>query len=129
MPTQRHWREIPQRYRLEASYCERCDQYFLPPRLICPRCKGRDLKTKNLSRKGKILTYTIIRVPPQTQELKTPYPVAIVETADGARVFCQVCDCDLEELKTGQEVEIVFREVMREGRTGVIMYGYKVRPV
>ncbi|RKX69118.1 transcriptional regulator [candidate division WOR-3 bacterium] len=129
MPTQRHWREIPQRYRLEGNFCPDCNRYFLPPRLVCPGCGRKELTPKKLSRKGKIVTFTVIRVPPKTQELKTPYPVAIVETEEGARLTCQVCDCEPSELRIGQEVEIVFREVMREGKTGVIMYGYKARPV
>lgn len=129
MPTQRHWREIPQRYRLEAAYCPDCQRYFMPPRLVCPDCGRKDLSAVRLSNKGKIITYTIIRVPPKTQELKTPYPVAIVETKEGARITCQICDVEPEDLKIGQEIEIVFREVMKEGKTGVIMYGYKARPV
>jgi len=84
---------------------------------------------KRLSNRGRIITYTVIRVPPKTHELTTPYLVAIVETDDGARLTCQICDSEIENLKIGQEVELVFREVMREGKTGVIMYGYKARPI
>lgn len=129
MPTQRHWREIPQRYRFEAAYCPDCKRSFLPPRLVCPDCGRKELEPKRLKNHGKIITYTVIRVPPKTHELTTPYPVAIIETDDGARLTCQICDAEIEDLKIGQEVEIVFREVMKEGKTGVIMYGYKARPI
>ena len=31
----RYWREIPQRYRLEAGKCRSCGEVYFPPRLIC----------------------------------------------------------------------------------------------
>ena len=31
----RYWREIPQRYRLEAARCNKCNEVAYPPRLVC----------------------------------------------------------------------------------------------
>ena len=37
----RIWREMPQRYRLEAAECKGCGKRYYPPRQVCPECGGR----------------------------------------------------------------------------------------
>jgi len=60
----RMWREFPQRYRLEAAQCEGCQKVLYPPRTSCPKCGGENFSTVVLPKNGKIVTYTIVRVPP-----------------------------------------------------------------
>ena len=129
MPTpSRYWREIPQRYRLEAGKCQGCGFLCFPPRLVCPRCGSREFAPVRLARSGKLLTYTIIRVPPQPFEDQAPYAVGIAELDDGARLTAQVVDCDFSELRVGLRVTLEFRKVYEEGDAGVIYYGYKFIP-
>ena len=40
----RYWREIPQRYRLEAGKCKGCGRIYFPPRLVCAECKSKDFE-------------------------------------------------------------------------------------
>jgi uncharacterized OB-fold protein len=129
MPTpSRYWREIPQRYRLEAKKCKKCGIVLFPPRLICPECKGREFEDTKLADKGKILTYTIIRVPPHQFVDQAPFAVGIAELDDGVKLTGQIVDCDFEDLKIGQRVKIEFRKVYDEGEAGIICYGYKFVP-
>jgi uncharacterized OB-fold protein len=129
MPTpSRYWREIPQRYRLEAKKCKKCRITLFPPRLICPECKGREFEDTKLAEKGKILTYTIIRVPPHQFVDQAPFAVGIVELVDGVRLTGQIVDCDFEDLKIGQKVKIEFRKIYDEGEAGILCYGYKFVP-
>jgi uncharacterized protein len=129
MPTpSRYWREIPQRYRLEAAKCKKCGAISFPPRLICPGCKAREFETIILADKGKISTYTIIRVAPQPFVDQAPYAVGIVELDDGVRLTGQIVDFNFEDLKTGARVKIEFRKIYQEGEAGVIYYGYKFVP-
>jgi hypothetical protein len=129
MPTpSRYWREIPQRYRLEANKCESCDTTYFPPRLVCPQCKKRDLLPAKLAEKGKILTYTIIRVPPHQFADQAPYAVGVIELEDGVKITAQIVDCDFEELKVGKKVRIEFRKIFQEGESGILCYGYKFVP-
>lgn len=123
-----YWREIPQRYRLEANKCQECGAIFFPPRLICPRCKRRDLKPTKLKETGKILSYTIIRVPPRQFVDQAPYAVGIVELDDGVKITAQIVDCDFEDLKIGKRVKVEFRKIFQEGESGIICYGYKFVP-
>lgn len=129
MPTpSRYWREIPQRYRLEAQKCKKCGMVLFPPRLICPECKGREFEDTKLAEKGKIFTYTIIHVPPHQFVDQAPFAVGIVELDDGVKLTGQIVDCDFEDLKIGQRVKIEFRKIYDEGEAGILCYGYKFVP-
>ena len=126
MPTpSRYWREIPQRYRLEAGKCASCGYVCFPPRLICPRCGSREFAKTKLADSGKILTYTIIRVAPHQYVDQAPYAVGIAEQDDGVKLTAQIVDCNFEDLKIGMRVKIEFRKIYEEGEAGVIYYGYK----
>jgi len=124
----RYWREIPQRYRLEANKCKKCGLVFFPPRLICPQCQNRKFEETRLAEKGKVLTFTIIRVPPQQFVDQAPYAVGIVELDDGVKLTGQIVDCDFEDLKIGKRVKIEFRKIFEEGEAGILCYGYKFVP-
>ena len=124
----RDWREIPQRYRLEAGKCRNCGFVAFPPRRVCPRCQSRSFETTRLAEAGRLITYTVIRVPPRPFADQTPYALAIVELDDGVRLMGQVVDCGFEELKIGKRVKREFRKVSEEGEAGLIHYGYKFVP-
>lgn len=129
MPTPaRYWREIPQRYRLEANKCTACEKIYFPPRQVCSLCGSLKFEPTRLAEKGKLLTYTIIRVPPHQFADLAPYAVGIVELEDGVRLTAQIVDCSFEELRIGLPVKIEFRRIYEEGEAGVIYYGYKFVP-
>ena len=129
MPSPRYWREIPQRYRLEAAKCKKCGKIFFPPRIICSGCKCKEFETINLQKEGKLLTYTIIRVAPSQFVDHSPYAMGIVELNDGVKILSQIADCDLDKLEMGQKVRIEFRKIYQEGEAGIICYGYKCVPL
>lgn len=129
MPTpSKYWREIPQRYRLEAEKCRRCGQVYFPPRLICATCGSKEFDPVKLAEKGKVLTYTVIRVPPHQFVDQAPYAMGIVELEDGVKVMAQIVDCSFNELRVGLPVKIEFRKIFEEGEAGIICYGYKFVP-
>ncbi|MBN2565124.1 MAG: Zn-ribbon domain-containing OB-fold protein [Candidatus Eisenbacteria bacterium] len=125
----RYWREIPQRYRYEAGRCVGCGEVSFPPRVACKSCGGREFETVEIAGKGKLLTYTVIRVGPSQFSDQTPYAVGIAELDDGVRLTAQVADCDFDELKVGMPVKLEFRKIRDEGEAGIICYGYKFVPV
>jgi len=129
MSSPRYWREIPQRYRMEAGKCKKCDKIFFPPRLICDSCKSREFEKINLQKEGKLLTYTIIRVAPSQYMDQAPYAMGVVELKDGVRILSQIADCDFDKLEIGMPVKIEFRKIYSEGEAGIICYGYKCVPV
>ncbi len=125
MITARYHREIPQRYRLEAGKCSSCGHISFPPRLICPECKGKTIATTTLSDEGTLLTFTVVRVASDKFSKETPFPVGIVELDDGVKITAQIADADIDELKIGQKLKIVFRKVQEDGKAGILCYGYK----
>lgn len=124
----RYWREIPQRYRLEARKCKGCGKIFFPPRLICSECHSQDMEAAKLADTGKVLTYTIIRVPPHQFMDQAPYAVGIVELDDGVKLTGQIVDCPFKDIKTGMNVKIEFRKIYEVGESGILCYGYKFVP-
>ncbi len=126
----RAWREFPRRYRLEASQCEGCSKILYPARLVCSDCGGREFSDVTLPRDGKILTFTVVRVPPAGFTEQTPLPIALVELEGGARVMVQIGDVENPDaLEIGMPIRLEFRRVSWDGEAGVIFYGHKAVPV
>lgn len=128
MPSPRYWREIPARYRLEGGRCPTCAKATYPKRRVCPECGHDGMDTITLSRHGRVVTSTTIHVAPTEFQMEAPYPMAVVETPEGARLMMQVADCDPDAVKPGLEVAFEFRRIQREGRSGILCYGHKAVP-
>lgn len=124
----RYWREIPQRYRMEAGKCKSCKEVYFPPRLVCAECGARQFETVKLSDQGKIVTYTVIRVPTSQFADQTPFAVGIVELDGGVRITSQIVDVDFDSLAIGQRVRLEFRRIQKEGNAGILCYGHKCVP-
>jgi len=129
MPSPRYWREIPARYRLEAAKCGGCGTITYPARKVCPSCRSDRHEALNLSRKGKVITSTVIHVAPSDFTMEAPYAMAVVETPEGARLMVQVVDCDPANVRPGMEVGLEFRLIRREGHGGILCYGHKGVPL
>lgn len=125
MPSPEYTRAIPQRYRLEAGKCKSCGKIAFPPRLVCPKCRGREFEKVRLSENGKIVTFTTIRVAPKQFTQEAPYTIGVIELDGGARLTAQIADCKPEDVEIGKPVRLVFRKVQEEGHSGIICYGYK----
>jgi uncharacterized OB-fold protein len=128
MAAPRYWREIPQRYRFEAARCKKCEKVHFPPRIVCAECGAREFEDYTLANQGKVVTYTIIRVPPAPFKDQSPYAVGVIELDDGVRLMAQIADCNFDQLKIGQKVRAEFRKLQEEGQAGVLQYGYKFVP-
>jgi len=129
MPSPRYWREIPARYRLEAGRCTGCGRVVFPSRRICPGCRREGMEPVTLSRRGRVVTSTVIHVSPTEFQMEAPYPMALVETPEGARLMVQVADCEPDAVRPGMEVALEFRRIRKEGRSGILCYGHKAVPV
>lgn len=124
----RTWRHIPQRYNLIGTKCTTCGKVYFPPRVICPECR-RNGKLENIQFKGtgKIHSFSIVRTPIDDFKTIAPYPVAIIELDEGAKVTSQIVDADIDNIEIGDPVEMVFRKIREDGEDGVISYGFKFK--
>ena len=125
MISPKYFREIPQRYRLEAGKCKKCGQIYFPPRLICSECKSNQFETIKLNPEGKLLTYTIIRIASDKFSIQAPYAVGIIELNDGVKLTTQLADVDFDKIKIGMKLKLVFRKIQDEGAAGLHCYGFK----
>ena len=86
------------------------------------------MESIKLTKKGKVVTSTVIHVPPDDFLNEAPYAMAVVETPEGARFMTQVVDCDPASVLPGREVELEFRRIRKEGNSGILCYGHKGVP-
>lgn len=84
--------------------------------------------TKLIGKKGKILSYSLIHIPPLGFMSQAPYPIIIVEFPDGKKRTGQLVDWTDNDLKTGTLVTAVLRRAREEDKEGVIPYGIKFKP-
>ena len=128
MPSPNYWRATPARYRLEAGRCRVCGKVVFPRRQICPQCRAEDWEEIQLSRKGKVVTSTVVHVAPDDFMMQSPYAIAVLETPEGARLMAQVVDCEPSDVRPGMEVDLEFRLIRKEGHGGILCYGHKGVP-
>jgi uncharacterized protein len=129
MEVPRHWRLKKQRYALTGEVCPHCESKIFPPRDICPEC-GRDARTEyQFSGRGEVYSYTTVSQAPAGFESSAPYTLAMVKLAEGPLVTAQLTDLDDRPVEIGMPVEMVTRRLKEDSPTGVIVYGYKFRPV
>ncbi len=128
MSVPRFWREIPQRYNLEASVCTVCEDVHFPPREVCPKCRRAsigNMERRNLSGKGTILEWTRVHKAAPGYEHQVPYVVAWIQTAEGPVLTGQIVDSEDTAIVAGADVQAVFRRLGQDGDAGVIYYGTK----
>lgn len=78
--------------------------------------------------RGSVYSYTRVLDPPAGFEESAPYYLALIRLEDGQMVTAQLTDVD-QSVAIGDKVEMVTRKLTTDGQRGVIVYGYKFRPV
>lgn len=130
MEIPRHWRLKKQRYALVGEICPHCEAKIFPPRDVCPHCSGEAKTPYQFSGQGEVYSYTVMNDAPAGFEENVPYTVAVVKLAEGPMVTAQLTDLGEEPVKIGMPVEMVTRRIRSDGNDrGMIVYGYKFRPV
>lgn len=123
-----HWRRIRERYNMVGNKCQKCGAVYFPKRTICKNCRSQgELEEVKLSGKGEVVSYTVIRSPPDSMKSSAPYIVAIIQLEEGPSVSAQIEDTDVEDVEIGSKVEKIFRKVNEAGEEGIIKYGYKFK--
>ena len=129
MEIPRHWRLKKQRYSLVGEVCPHCEYKIFPPRDICPNCGQEAKALYTFSGKGEVYSYTTIYEAPSGYDANTPYTVALVKLEEGPLITAQLTDVDKKDIKIGMPVEMTTRVLQSNGERGMIVYGYKFRPV
>ncbi len=129
MEISRHWRLQKYRYGLIGEICSHCGLKVFPPRDVCPEC-GEEAKIQyTFSGRARVYSHTTVYDAPKGLEKYVPYTIALVELEEGPIITTQLTDLDHDAVKIGMPVEMVTRKMSEDGDSGMLVYGYKFRPV
>jgi uncharacterized OB-fold protein len=95
--------------RILGQRCVECRRVYVPSRGACPRCAVRTEEEVQVSDKGTVTTFCIVRVPSENLAFNPPYACAAV-LLDGADIpFMHVLqECALEDVRMGMRVQAVW---------------------
>jgi uncharacterized OB-fold protein len=83
--------------------CSACGQAHHYPRSLCPFCFQETTEWLHASGRGTIYSYSVMRRVP------VPYAIAYVTLEEGVTLMTNITDCDLDALRIGQSVRVVFK--------------------
>src|SRR5260370_42513489 len=89
--------------KLMIGKCLACGKTHYYPRAICPFCFTANTKLQQASGNGTIYTYSVMRRAP------IPYAIAYVTLSEGPTMMTNIVDCDLDKIRIGQSVRLVFK--------------------
>jgi uncharacterized protein len=90
--------------KLMIGKCTVCGKVHYYPRARCPFCFSDNTELQQASGNGVVYTYSVMRRAP------IPYAIGYVTLAEGPTIMTNFVDCDLDRLKIGQPVRLVFKE-------------------
>jgi uncharacterized OB-fold protein len=113
--TQPFW-DAAQEGRLVAPRCTTCGTFRLPPAPVCFVCQQRGLEWVDLPGTGTVYSFTVVRHPlARMLQPVVPYASGIVEldgtTGAGSRMIANIVECDVDALRIGDRVEVVWEHV------------------
>ncbi len=120
--------------RLLGTKCRACGTFFFPAEnTFCrnPDCDEGDLEEVQLSRRGKLWSYTSANYqPPEPFVAKAPFKpfaIAAVELeAEGITILGQVADgIGVDALATGMPMELVLRELYQDNEHVYYTWNWK----
>ena len=88
---------------LQGRRCAVCGKLSLEERRLCPFCGSEGGNPVALSGRGRLLSWTVIRVAPGRYAAEVPYAVGLLELPEGLRLTARL-EADPEQLSAGQAV-------------------------
>jgi len=101
--TKAYW-EAAKEGKLLVKVCHSCSRMHYYPRAHCPHCLSGDTEWTEVSGKGTIYTYSVMR------RTDKPYVIAYVTLDEGVTMLTNIVECDADTIDVGDAVEVVFRE-------------------
>lgn len=112
-----HWThpfwDAARQHRLTAAQCADCGHFRMPPTPFCPHCRSQRLNWPELSGRGTLYSFTVVRrLALNGAEAHLPYAPCVIEldNAPGARLISNMTSCRISDLKIGRAVKIAWRD-------------------
>ena len=83
--------------------CTGCGKVHWYPRALCPFCMG-ETEWCSLSGLGTIYSVSVTR-----RAGPIPFAIAYVTLDEGITMLTNIVDCDLDQIRIGQQVRLVFK--------------------
>jgi len=110
---------------LYGGKCPKCGVVQFPKHRVCIECAHPGgLDEMKLARRGRLFTFTNDYL---HESPDPPTPHAVVDLDGGGRLYCQLTDCEPEQVAIDMPLELTFRR-MHEGG-GFHNYFWKARPL
>ena len=84
--------------------CTACGEPHYFPRSICPFCYSDKTVWEESPGEGEIYTFSLMR-----KSASGPYAIGWVTLKEGPSLLTNFVDCDMDKLKIGQKVKVVFK--------------------
>ena len=101
--------------KLVIKRCADCGEFHFYPRPLCPFCFGDRTEWVEAAGTGTIYSFSVTR-----RAGPIPYAIAYVTLDEGVTMMTNVVDCDLDAIRIGQRVRVVFKPT--EGGPPVPMF-------
>ncbi|MHA1926989.1 MAG: Zn-ribbon domain-containing OB-fold protein [Candidatus Thorarchaeota archaeon] len=89
---------------IKASKCTKCERRIVPPRSSCPYCDSNETINVDLGNNGKVLSYTILHMPPEGFE--PPVMLGLVELERDTITLCLGDKALIDQIEIGSDVII-----------------------
>jgi uncharacterized OB-fold protein len=101
--------------RLMLKRCAACGAHHFYPRPLCPFCFSDRTEWMEAKGTGSIYAFSVTR-----RAGPVPYAIAYVTLDEGVTMMTNIVDCDLDAIRIGQRVRVVFKPT--EGGPPVPMF-------
>ena len=120
------WRDRNWVYRCHGHHCKKCDKTQFPLQKRCMYCQAEEKFLEEVplaDRKGVLFTYSMDE---RTAVVDPPNVLAAVNLEGEVRIFSQMTDRDVKNIRVGMPMELTFRRI--HDALGVHNYFWKCRP-
>ena len=90
--------------KLILKYCSACKAFHHYPRALCPHCFSDKTEWRDAEGTGTVYTYSVLR-----RGVPVAYCIAYVTLDEGVSMLTNIVDCDLDAVKIGMKVKVVFK--------------------
>ena len=101
--------------KLLIKKCTACGEFHHYPRSICPHCFSDKTEWRDAKGTGTVYTCSVLR-----RGVPEPYCIAYVTLDEGVSLLSNIVDCDLDAVKIGMKVKVVFKPT--DGGAAVPMF-------
>ena len=90
--------------KLLIKKCLACREFHHYPRSLCPHCFSGNTEWREAKGTGTVYTYSVLR-----RGVPEAYCIAYVTLEEGVSMMTNIVDCDLDAVRIGQKVKVVFK--------------------